>query len=235
MEQPPFGAHDGRWTTPTSARRDLGVLTSADLTRARELGRTRSASPGEVVLAAGSRVTHVLAVVHGELELLSRLESGHVPMAAVGRGGLLADIPMLLAAPMPVDARATRPTDLVMISRQRWMALVTSRPALCLRWTCSIARRLDDDRRRLVMVQSRPLIAQVAYLLLDLADRDDQNVLHVRFSQATMAQLLGARRQSVTRILAELRDRGLITTGYATTEIVDEQGLSAVMGPPPPP
>lgn len=228
-----FASHDGRWISPASARRDLGVLTSQDLTQLRKLGTMRSVEPGEVVLAAGSRVTHVLAVVHGELDLMSRLETGRTTMAVVRREGVLADIPLLLDVPMPFDAVATQPTDLVALSRQPWMSLVTSRPALCLRWMSSIARRLDSDRRRLVMVQSRPLIAQVAYLLLDLADRDDGDLPRVRISQATMAQLLGARRQSVTRVMSELRERGLIETGYATTGIVDEQGLTAVMGPPP--
>ncbi len=36
----------------------------------------------------------------------------------------------------------------------------------------SIARRLDDDRRRLVVVASKLLISQVAYLLLDLAEAE---------------------------------------------------------------
>jgi CRP-like cAMP-binding protein len=226
-------AHDGRWISPASARRDLGVLTSSDLTRLRELGTVRSAEPGEIVLAAGSRVTHVLVVVHGELDLMARLETGRATMAVVRRGGVLADIPLLLDVPMPFDAVATQPSDLIALSRQPWMDLVTSRPALCLKWMSSIARRLDNDRRRLVMVQSRPLIAQVAYLLLDLADRDDGDLPRVGLSQATMAQLLGARRQSVTRVLSELRERGLIQTGYATTDIVDEQGLTDLMGPPP--
>jgi CRP-like cAMP-binding protein len=48
-----------------------------------------------------------------------------------------------------------------------------------------------------------------------------------------MAQLLGARRQAVTRAFSELRERGLIQTGYATTDIIDEQGLTDVLGPPP--
>jgi CRP-like cAMP-binding protein len=228
-----FAAHDGRWISPASARRDLGVLTSSDLTRLRELGTLQSAEQGELVLAAGSRVTHVLVVVQGELDLMSRLGTGRATMAVIRRGGVLGDIPLLLNEPMPFDAVATQPTDLIALSRQPWMEVVTSRPALCLKWMSSIARRLDNDRRRLVMVQSRPLIAQVAYLLLELADRDDGDLPRVRLSQATMAELLGARRQSVTRVLAELRERGLIQTGYATTDIVDEQRLTDLMGPPP--
>jgi CRP-like cAMP-binding protein len=229
--------HDGRWISPGSARRDLGLLTAQDLSELREFGTARSVEPGEVVLAAGARVTHVLAVVQGELDLMARLHSGRATMAVVRRGGVLADIPLLLDAPMPFDAVATQPSDLITLSRQPWMDVVTSRPALCLKWMRSIARRLDDDRRRLVMAQNRPLVAQVAYLLLDLAERDDGDsdgdVPRVRLSHATMAQILGARRQSVSRALADLRQHGLIETRYGTTGILDEHGLTAVMGSPP--
>lgn len=233
MEVMAVAPHDGRWISPASARRDLGVLTPQDLAQLREVGTTRTVEPGEVVLTAGARATHILAVAHGEIDLMTRLSTGRTTMAVVRRGGVLADIPMLLDGPMPFDAVAGKTSELVSLSRQRWMDLITSRPALCLRWMSSIARRLDNDRRRLVMVQSRPLIAQVAYLLLDLAEREDSDQPEVRLSQATMAQLLGARRQSVTRVLADLRDRGLIETGYGTTVIVDEEGLTELMGPPP--
>lgn len=234
MEQMTVAPHDGRWISPASAKRDLGLLTAQDLAQLREVGTMRTVEPGEVVLTAGGRATHIIAVVHGEIDLMTRLATGRTTMAVVRRGGVLADIPMLLDGPMPFDAVAGKTSELVSLSRQRWMDLITSRPALCLRWMSSIARRLDNDRRRLVMVQSRPLLAQVAYLLLDLAEReeiDDQP--EVRLSHATMAQLLGARRQSITRVLADLRDRGLIETGYGTTVIVDETGLADLMGPPP--
>jgi len=55
----------------------------------------------------------------------------------------------------------------------------------------SIARRLDDDRRRLVVVSSKPLIAQLAYLLLDLAELDSGGQRVVRLGHTTMAQLSG--------------------------------------------
>lgn len=54
---------------------------------------------------------------------------------------------------------------MISLSRQRWAQLLTSSPLLSLRWMTSIARRLDDDRRRLVVVTSKPLVSQVAYLL----------------------------------------------------------------------
>lgn len=72
---------------------------------------------------------------------------------------------MLLGNPMPFDAVASRDTELVALSRRRWTELLASSPSLSMRWMTSIARRLDDDRRRLVVVTSKPLVSQVAYLL----------------------------------------------------------------------
>ena len=120
--------------------------------------------------------------------------------------------------------------ELELMARQRWTELLASSPSLSLRWMTSIARRLDDDRRRLVVVTSKPLISQVAYLLLDLAEADLHGRGVVRLSHTTLSHLLGARRQSVTRVIAQLRQRGLVETAYGATVLLDEDGLRDVMG-----
>jgi len=93
------------------------------------------------------------------------------------------------------------------LSRQRWTELLTNSPDLALRWMTSIARRLDDDRRRLVVVTSKSLLGQVAYLLLDLVEDGPGSQQVVKLSHTTVTHLLGARRQSVTRVMAEMKRR----------------------------
>jgi CRP-like cAMP-binding protein len=161
---------------------------------------------------------------------MARQDAGRVTMAVVRAGGVIRDIPMLLGNPMPFDAVASRDTEMIAVSRQRWTELLASSPSLSLRWMTSIARRLDDDRRRLVVVTSKPLISQVAYLLLDLAEIDHDGQPVVRLSHTTMAHLLGARRQSVTRVIAELRRRALVATSYGVTAVLDDDSLRDVMG-----
>jgi CRP-like cAMP-binding protein len=172
----------------------------------------------------------VQVVAEGELELMARLDSGRTTMAVVRTGGVIQDIPMLLGKPMPFDAVASRDTEMIALSRPRFTELLHSSPTLAIRWMTSIARRLDDDRRRLVVITSRPPIAQVAYLLLDLAEADNSGRGTVRFTHTTMAHLLGARRQSVTRVIAELRHQNLISTRYGVTVLDDPDGLRKVMG-----
>ena len=223
----------GRWISATSAERNLGLLRRAELAELRRFGSVRYAQAGTVVAASGSTVTHVQVVSDGELELRARLDEGRATMAVVRTGGVIGDIPLLLRAPMPFDAIASRETECISLSRRRWTELLTSSPDLALRWMTSIARRLDDDRRRLVVVTSKPLIGQVAYLLLDLAEAGPAGEPVVKMSHTTLAHLLGARRQSVTRVVGDLRRRGLVETRYGHTVVLDEDGLRAVMGSEP--
>jgi CRP-like cAMP-binding protein len=223
----------GRWISAASAERNLGLLRRGELAQLRRSGTVHHADAGTVVAASGSRVTHVQVVSQGELELRARLDEGRATMAVVRTGGVIADIPLLLNAPMPFDAIASRDTECIALSRRRWTELLTSSPDLALRWMTSIARRLDDDRRRLVVVTSKPLIGQVAYLLLDLVETGPTGVPVVALSHTTIAHLLGARRQSVTRVIGELRRRGLVEPRYGSTVLLDTDGLREVMGSEP--
>ncbi len=144
-----------------------------------------------------SPATHVMAVGDGELELMARHDAGRDAMAVVRAGGVIQDIPMLLGNRLPFDAVASRNTEMIAVSRQRWAELLASSPSLSLRWMTSIARWLDDDRRRLVVLTSKPLISQVAYPLLDLAETDHAGELVVRLSHTTMGP--PARRSSPIR------------------------------------
>ena len=154
-------------------------------------------------------------------------------MAVVRAGGVIGEIPLLLNAPMPFDAIASRDTECTALSRQRWTELLTSSSDLALRWMASTARRLDEDRRRLVVVRSKPLIGQAAYLLLTLAEEGPGGEPVVQLRHATMAHLLGARRQSITRVVGELKRRGLIESRYGHTVLRGRAGLQAVMGTQP--
>ena len=220
----------GRWISPSSARRNLGLLRRSELAELRTVGSVRYVEAGTVVAAAGSVATHVQVVGDGELELMARQDVGRATMSVIRTGGVIQDIPVLLGIPMPFDAVASRDTEMIALSRQRWTALLASSPSLSLRWMTSIARRLDDDRRRLVVVTSKPLVSQVAYLLLDLTENDAQGRSVVRLSHTTLSHLLGARRQSVTRVIAQLRQQHLVETGYGCTVLLDVDGLRDVMG-----
>jgi CRP-like cAMP-binding protein len=117
------------------------------------------------------------------------------------------------------------------LDRKALLAFLTSAPAASLRWMRSIALRLDDDRRHLLAVLTSDLTAQVAFLLLEHAEPGPNGRPVVRLSHEVIAQLLGARRQSVSRVIADLRERGVLSTAYRQIVLDDPDALQDVAGP----
>ena len=68
------------------------------------------------------------------------------------------------------------------------------------------------------------MLAQVAGLLVNEAGPRGE----VALSQATMATLLGASRQSVNEAVNELKRRGMVETGYRLVRVLDEAALTRV-------
>ncbi|RZU34494.1 Crp/Fnr family transcriptional regulator [Blastococcus saxobsidens] len=220
----------GRWISGVSARHDLTLLEGEMLAHLRKTGTPRGAAAGQLVAAAGQETHRVLVVLDGELELLARLPSGgRVVMALVRRGGVIADIPVLLGSPMPFDAVASRDTWVIEITDDEWIRLLQQFPALSLRWMASIARRLDADRRRLAVMMTRRLEAQVTFILLEQQEQQSGRVV-VRLTHEVIADLVGARRQSVSRVMRTLTEAELIRNGYGQVELLDVPGLKALLG-----
>lgn len=74
--------------------------------------------------------------------------------------------------------------------------------------------------------------SRVANLLLLLCQQgaEEQGPQEVRMSQTKLATLSDCSRQTLNIYLRELRDRGLITTGYGVVRILDREGLEQISG-----
>jgi CRP-like cAMP-binding protein len=71
---------------------------------------------------------------------------------------------------------------------------------------------------------------RVAQLLLDLADEEDGARITRRLTHHTIAQMIGSSRETVSRTMRELVDKGLIHVSRRDIEIRDRPGLEAAAG-----
>jgi len=220
-----------RWSARAAARQDMSPFTAQDIKQIRTSAVEDHAEPGTRLLAAGEAVDRVLIIGSGEVELLAHSSAGRRVMEVVRKGGVIGDIPLFLDAPMPFDAVVSRRALVCTLDRDGLLAFLSSAPAASLRWMRSIALRLDDDRRRLLAIMTSDLTGQIAFLLLEHAEPGADGGLAVRLSHDVIAQLLGARRQSVSRVIADLRARGLIASAYRRIDLLDPAGLQEIAGP----
>jgi len=180
---------------------------------------------GAPLIHEGKAVEFMGLIEAGEVELYRRTALRRVALQILREGDLLGDIPFFCRMPAPFSARAVSDAVVIEIDRDTLTRLLETRPALANRFMFSLASRLERIQRRLLQLTTGDLRSQVATLLLDEVG-DGSGPL--RLPQATLAELLGATRPSVNRVLKVLESEGLLRLTYRHIEVRDAGGLRVV-------
>lgn len=211
------------------ARPESAALPLGELPVLWRMGRLRRVAAGGVLLAASCEVTEVFVVQSGILHLAARHEAGgRQPVEVVTRGGIVGDEALLAGRPMHVDVVAQTDAALLAIPASALVPALRESPGLAQRWVASLAARGEHTRQRMRSLQTRGLTGQLVAVLIDECVQQPDGTWAVELSHATLAGLVGARRQSVSRALAELRDAGLVSNGYRRVVLHDRTALALV-------
>ena len=112
------------------------------------------------------------------------------------------------------------------LDRNKLMPVLLDHPVIALRWLVAGLDQLESTQRRVPRLMNRTVKEQVAELLLNEVDQYGE----VHVSQAAMATLMGASRQSVNEALGKLRNEGAVDTGYRVMKVIDESKLIDIVG-----
>jgi CRP-like cAMP-binding protein len=156
--------------------------------------------------------------------------AGRHVVAVVRSPGVVGDIPLFCGETMPFDALVDVSCVLLETPADRFLALLRADPDLSIRWTSSVAKRLDETQRRMIALLTGDLQSQLAALLLEERTPNSTDGWAVHMSQDTMAQLLGVRRQSLSRVIGGLRAQGLVSTRYRALVLRDLHRLADIAG-----
>lgn len=204
----------------------LAPLDDGDLDALTAVMELRDVEAGDVLFTRHEDLRDVFVLERGSIALARPNLDRTSFLNLLEPGDVFGDVGQLIGRRAPVDAIVLVDSTVLVIDGKALLELLAARPRLAMRWMASLARRLADAQDRLEELLAGPLDFQVASMLLHLADDDD--TVHV--SQQVMAQLLGSRRPSVARSLANLERRGFVDKRYRHIRVLDPQGLRAMIG-----
>lgn len=169
------------------------------------------------------------AIVRGLIKISSVTPDGREGiLALIEAGNWFSESTLLDGQPNPYDATAVEDTELLVIARERFEALLLRQP-----FAAAIAR-LEAQRLRAVfsMVEDtmlRDMQTRVARRLLVLAHGDAtmaaQTRAQVQVSQDALAMMLGVTRQTLAKELKVMVDARVLTIGYGRIDILDVPAL----------
>lgn len=189
----------------------------------------RTVRKGTVLVRAGQDAEAVTVIRDGSV-VLRRPQGQEGSLLLLHPGGIIGDQLALTHRPAPWDAVALTEAAVVTIPSREFLSLVDGSAALTRAWMLHTADRVGAHQERLAELLAGDVSARVCRLLLHEFDRGG----HTTLTQQVIADLLGVRRSSVSRVIRRLESIGAIDGGYGFLHLRDRARIQHLAGLPQP-
>lgn len=215
-------------------------LTPAELAPLESRSRTRQFARGAPIYLPADEADGVLLLTTGRAKIGSVTEEGkQAILAFIEPGELFGELALFGGGEREEYAEALEKSTVILMPGDALSDLVRRHAELSLGVTKLIGLRRRRIERRLKYLLFRSNRGRLISLLLELADQygkpaGDGLSLGIKLSHQDLASIIGSTRETVTVILGELQDEGLLTIGRRRITIQDRERLARASRPPQP-
>lgn len=208
--------------------RDLDQATLADVA---SLTRHRRFRRHEVIFHAGDPGDALFIVASGSVKLVLPSPDGNEAIIATLRpGDFFGELSVLDGEPRPATAVAVEATELEEVAGDQFLALIHTRPDVRIALLIALAGKLRRLTRHVEELHFLALPGRLAMRLVELArdaaDSGPGAELSWHYTQSELASMIGGSRQSVSRLLGDLSDEGLLHVERDVIVIPDVEVLA---------
>jgi CRP/FNR family transcriptional regulator, cyclic AMP receptor protein len=191
-----------------------------------ELTRERSYPRGSVILFEDDPGDSLFIVRSGRVKVVLIGEDGReVILGVLSVGEHFGELSLIDDRPRSAHVIAMEDSNLLVLRRDDFRARVESSPSVAWSLLTELSRRLrraDDKIGGLVLLD---VPGRIARLLLELSDESGSPVIERALTHQTIAQMIGASRETVSRAMKEFQDSGWITVDHRRIAVADRKAL----------
>ena len=216
---------------PWAAGTFLGSLPAEVATALVRDSVRRSFAAGRTLLREGARDSHVFLLVTGFVKVTTSVEGVETLLGIRLPGEVVGEIGALTGEPRNATVVACGPLTVGQVSRAQFEAFLRQRPDAAALIAAAVARQLRWANRRRTDFAAYPAHLRLARLLAEVAEvcgrpsPDGVVELLVPLSQSDLAAMIAIAPATIQKALHELRDDGLISTGYRRITVLDPARL----------
>ena len=201
-------------------------LDRVELERFAEVTREKSYPKGSVILFEDDPGDSLFVVREGRVKVVLIGEDGReVILGVLGIGEYFGELSLIDDRPRSAHVIAMEDSNLLVLRREDFRRRVESSPNVAWALLTELSRRLrraDDKIGGLVLLD---VPGRIARLLLDLAEESGSNAIEKSLTHQTIAQMIGASRETVSRAMKDFQDAGWITVERRRIAIADRSAL----------
>ncbi len=194
-----------------------------------ELMRERTYPKGSVILFEDDPGDALYLVASGQVKVVLIGEDGReVILSVLGEGAFFGEMALLDDEPRSAHVIAMEDSVVLALRREDFRARLRASPEVAIALLKELSRRLrraDDQIGSLVLLD---VGGRVAELLVRLADEEGGDRITRKLTHATIAQMIGSSRETVSRTMRDLQDKNLVSVTRQEIVLTDRAGLSAL-------
>ncbi len=223
-------------TTPGPETTKIGYLSETDIFRdltpedMAELDKVTAMNVchrGRVFFTPGVTGEVLFVLKQGRVNIYRLTADGRkLVTATIGPGTIFGEMWLIGQGMRGSFAEAAEDCTLCVMSRADLEHLLVTHPKVALRLVEVLSNRLDAAEERLETLAFKSVSARIAATLLRLTTGGTQDVVGV--THQDLAEMVGAYRETTTRILNEFRAQGLIDLHRLRIRILNPAGLRAL-------
>lgn len=213
-------------------RNEWRVLVEEELKLLAQAKKCRLYQAGEPIFSAGEPSHGIYCVASGTVAIRKVDAEGNAVLVQLGYpGDTLGYRGILLGENRRSSAEALGPSKVCFIDKQMIRSLLDKNPALGLQFLRRVTADLDDAHAKLVQNATFSNRTKFVHLLLVLMNRhgrtatDGSRVMQLPLSRRDMASMIGARHETLSRIIGRLEEDGIARFSGRTVHVVQPSSL----------
>ena len=210
-------------------------LDAVELDQLAQLCRQRLISKGNVIFYEDDPGTSCYIIVSGKVKIVVNADDGreHI-LGVLQENDFFGEMSLIDGQPRSASAICVEDTQVLVIQRDEFLKLLRSNPEIALKLLTALSLRLRATDRNLESLAFLSAPGRVARLLLELGrelgERGPEGLSFTHnMTRQELASLAGTSRETLTRVLMDYQDRGIIALDKNRLTLKNEAKLTEMM------
>jgi len=178
---------------------------------------------GESIVVQGSKSIALYVLIAGRASVVAVDGQGkEVILASLQPGDYLGEMSLIDGAPHSANVMADRQTDVLVLARAELIACMKVETAVGFNLMKGLVQRLRQANQKIESLALMDVYGRVARVLLDMAQQESDSslVIKEKISKQTIAKMVGASREMVTRVMRDLEQkRSIVLRADGSTQV----------------
>jgi len=164
------------------------------------------------IVRAGEKTESLYVILSGRAKVLITSEGGReIILAKIGPRDFFGDMGLLDDHPRSASVQTLQPCELMCVSKADFMRCLLDNCELAMRIIRGLVKRLREANRQIESLALMDVVGRVARVLLDIAENvDGEHIVHKAPPKQEIADMIGASREMVNRVMKRLQQSGHI-------------------------